>query len=126
MPFEWTLSDLRDLGALDGSYRPPSQFRTTKYLISKGFEDAIDEGAGAGAGFNTVGKLNVPCPFSVEPWSGDIEAGGEQTFAVRFAPQEVKQFLLLSPLCVVSLVASPAFFFGGGRRRLIFRECQRG
>lgn len=88
MPFEWTLSDLRDLGALDGSYRPPSQFRPTKSLISKGFEDVVVEGAGMG--FNTIGKLNIPCPFSVEPWSGDIEAGGEQTFVLRFAPQEVK------------------------------------
>lgn len=35
---------------------------------------------------------NVPCPFSVEPFSGDIEAGGEQVFTVRFAPQEVRTF----------------------------------
>lgn len=51
---------------------------------------AIDNEAGGGGGSNphTPGS-NVPCPFSVEPFSGDVEAGGEQSFTVRFAPQEV-------------------------------------
>lgn len=49
-----------------------------------------EPGGGDGGPISTTpSKHNVPCPFSVEPYSGDIEAGGEQLFTVRFAPQEV-------------------------------------
>ena len=79
LPYEWSLSNRRGL-TRDSTARPGSQLQTSRSLA---FMD-LDAGGGSGAG-----KFTTPCPFSVEPYSGDIEAGGEQSFAVRFAPQEV-------------------------------------
>lgn len=79
LPYEWSLSNRRGL-TRDSTTRPGSQLPTSRSLA---FMD-VDAAAGGGAG-----KFSTPCPFSVEPYSGDIEAGGEQTFAVRFSPQEV-------------------------------------
>lgn len=62
--------------------RPSSQL-----LTSKPFTGLDVEGGGAD-NLGTMGK-NVPCPFSIEPYSGEITAGSEQIFTVRFAPQEV-------------------------------------
>lgn len=79
LPYEWSLANRRSF-ARDGSVgRPGSHLLTSRSLALMD----LDAGAGGGAKFIT------PCPFSVEPYSGDIEAGGEQSFAVRFAPQEV-------------------------------------
>lgn len=79
LPYEWSLWNRRGL-TRDSTARPGSQLRTSRSLA---FMD-LDAGGESG-----VGKFSTPCPFSVEPYSGDIEAGGEQSFAVRFAPQEV-------------------------------------
>ncbi|CAM9629632.1 unnamed protein product, partial [Ectocarpus sp. 4 AP-2014] len=83
LPYEWSLANRRSF-ARDGSAgRPGNHLLTSRSLALMD----LDAGAGGGATFVT------PCPFSVEPYSGDIEAGGEQSFAVRFAPQEVDDFL---------------------------------
>ena len=82
LPYEWSLANRRGLSR-DGSGRPGSQLRTSRSLA---FMD-LDAGGEGGAG----AKFSTPCPFSVEPYSGDIEAGGEESFAVRFAPQEVQR-----------------------------------
>lgn len=69
-----------------GGLRPASQL-----LTSRPFGSIDMDGGVSGGGSNpTTPAKNVPCPFSVEPYSGDIAAGGEQTFTVRFAPQEVR------------------------------------
>lgn len=79
LPFEWSLSNRRGL-TRDSTARPGSQLPTSRSLA---FMD-LDAGGGGG-----TGKFSTPCPFSVEPYSGGIEAGQEQPFTVRFAPQEV-------------------------------------
>ncbi len=84
LPYEWSLSNRRGLSR-DGSGRPVSQLRTSRSLAFMDLDGAGEGGGGA--------KFTTPCPFSVEPFSGDIEAGGEQSFAVRFAPQEVRAWL---------------------------------
>lgn len=86
LPYEWSLSNRRGL-TRDSTARPGSQ-QTSRSLA---FMD-LDAGGGGGAG-----KPATPCPFSVEPYSGDIEAGGEQSFAVRFAPQEVCMIFCTTP-----------------------------
>lgn len=56
--------------------------------------------AGSGGASNLAPpswKHKVPCPFSVEPYSGDIGAGGEQVFTVRFSPQEVRSDVVFFP-----------------------------
>lgn len=85
LPYEWSLSNRRGL-TRDSTARPGSQLQTSR---SYAFMD-LDTGGGGGG----TGKLITPCPFSVEPYSGEIDAGGEQSFAVRFAPQEVCAFFI--------------------------------
>lgn len=62
--------------------RPSSQLLTSRPFAG------LDVEGGGGENIGIVGK-DVPCPFSVEPYSGEITAGSEQAFTVRFAPQEV-------------------------------------
>lgn len=97
LPFEWSLS-CQPRGLARGSTaRPGSQLQISRSLT---FMDLDAGGGGGAAGWDA--KFVTPCPFSVEPFSGDIEPGGEQSFAVRFAPQEV--------LCLIFSCAPLPFF----------------
>lgn len=69
--------------------RPSSQLLTSRPFTS--WRDV--QGGGDGGSTNNLGisaDKDLVCPFSVEPYSGEVEAGAEQTFTVRFAPQEVR------------------------------------
>lgn len=67
-----------------------------------------DDGVGEGTNPAVPGK-DVPCPFSVEPNSAEISAGGEQVFTVRFAPQEVRASGFRLIFCLERLITTRQF-----------------
>jgi len=82
LPFRWGLED---------AVKPGSALAITRSAMMSHNNAAAGGGGVPGSAPNA--NLAVPCPFTVEPAEGTIPAHSSKEFTVRFAPEEVEDFM---------------------------------